>query len=190
MPGMYADDEYDLAGTIVGVVERSKIVDGHRVRKGDILIGLPSNGLHTNGYSLARAVLLKDFTLEQHLDELGSTVGEALLAIHRSYMRAIRPLLRRFTLHGLSHITGGGIEGNTVRVVPKGRTLKLDWSAWKRPSIFQLIQDRGSVPEDDMRRTFNLGIGLIIIAAPKDADAIMRLLRKAKEESVVVGEIG
>ncbi|MEK7249970.1 MAG: phosphoribosylformylglycinamidine cyclo-ligase, partial [Bacteroidota bacterium] len=125
MPGIYDDDEYDLAGTIVGVVEKKKIIDGKRIRRRDVLIGLPSTGLHTNGYSLARAVLLPKFRLDEHVDELGMTVGEGLLAVHRSYLGIVTALMKKFDLHGLSHITGGGIVGNTMRVVPEGLKLKI-----------------------------------------------------------------
>jgi phosphoribosylformylglycinamidine cyclo-ligase len=190
MPGLYKDEDFDLAGTIVGIVERRRILTSKNVRKGDVLIGLPSNGLHTNGYSLARRVLLKDFTVETHLDELGSTIGDALLAVHRSYLRTVEPLLERFPIHALSHITGGGIVGNTMRVVPKGRTLLVDWAAWNRPPIFNVIQEMGSVPEEDMRRTFNLGIGLIAIVPKTSADKVVAWLKKKKVAPVVMGEVG
>jgi phosphoribosylformylglycinamidine cyclo-ligase len=189
MPGMYEGEEYDLAGTIVGVVERSKILDGRKVRKGDVLIGLRSTGLHTNGYSLARAVLLRNMTVATHVDELGMTIGEALLAVHRSYLATVAAVQQRFTLHGLSHITGGGIVGNTMRVVPKGLRLAVDWSAWERPALFQYIQRLGDVPEEDMRRTFNLGIGLIMLVAKSDADGVLRLLKRRKDPGVVMGEV-
>jgi phosphoribosylformylglycinamidine cyclo-ligase len=189
MPGMYNENEYDLAGTIVGVVERRNIIDGRKIRKGDVLIGLSSSGLHTNGYSLARATLLPRFKLEQHLDDLQTTVGEALLAIHRSYLRVITALQKKVPVRGLSHITGGGIIGNTKRVLPAGLTLEIDWGAWKRPAIFSLIQKAGGVPEADMRRAFNLGIGLVVIIAEKHVDDAMRLLRQKHETPVVVGVV-
>lgn len=189
MPGVYAGRDFDLAGTIVGLVDEKKIVNGKRIRKGDVLIGLPSTGLHTNGYSLARRVLLPEFSLEDHFAELGCTIGEALLKIHRSYLPAVRPLLSKFSVKGMSHITGGGIEGNTMRVVPKGLGLRIDWSAWKRPPIFKLIQKAGDVPEEDMRRTFNLGVGLILMVAPGEVDKILSTLRKMKEHPFVMGEI-
>jgi phosphoribosylformylglycinamidine cyclo-ligase len=189
MPGMYGEQHYDLSGTIVGVVEKRRIIDGKSVRKGDILIGLPSTGLHTNGYSLARAVLLKEYAIDRHIDELGTTLGEALLAVHRSYLHVVTPILQRFPVHGLSHITGGGIVGNTRRVLPRGRTLSIDWEAWKRPPIFEFIQRIGEVPEDDMRRTFNLGIGLVMVVAPRAADAILAMLKRKKEWPVIIGEV-
>jgi phosphoribosylformylglycinamidine cyclo-ligase len=189
MPGMYDDHSYDLAGTIVGVVEKKEIVDGKKVRRGDILVGLPSTGLHTNGYSLARAVLLKHFKVEDHIDDLGRTLGEALLTVHRSYLHAIVPILKNYGIHGLSHITGGGIVGNTMRVVPKGRRLRIDWNAWPRLPIFDLIQRVGEVPEEDMRRTFNLGIGLVIIVSKDQVMRLVRRLRRMGERPTVMGEV-
>ena len=189
MPGMYGGDEYDLAGTIVGVVERAKIIDGRKVRKGDILIGLRSSGLHTNGFSLARAVLFKHFRIESYLDELGSTLGDALLAVHRSYLRTVSPLMGAYPLHGLSHVTGGGIVGNTMRVLPPGRSLRIDWEAWERPPIFSLIQRLGEVPEEDMRRTFNLGVGLVMIVAAPGVEAVLRYLKGKKDRGTVMGEV-
>ncbi len=188
MPGMYGEDEYDLAGTIVGVVERAKIIDGRSIRKGDILIGLRSSGLHTNGYSLARGVLFKHFGIDSHIDELGSTLGDALLKVHRSYLRTILLLMEAFPIHGLSHITGGGIVGNTMRVLPRGRSLQIEWAAWDRPPLFTLIQRLGDVPEEDMRRTFNLGVGLIVIVSKRRVDGVLGFLKK-RDPGVVMGEV-
>jgi phosphoribosylformylglycinamidine cyclo-ligase len=189
MPGLYGPDEYDIAGTVVGVVERKKIVDGKRIRKGDLLIGLPSTGLHTNGYSLARKVLLERFELVEYLEELGSTISDALLAIHRSYLKIVTQVMKQFDVHGLAHITGGGIVGNTMRIVPRGLMLEIDWHSWERPKIFQLIQQTGDVPEEDMRRTFNLGVGLVIIASPATAKAMMAMLRKKGEKAFFMGKV-
>ncbi|KAB2925012.1 MAG: phosphoribosylformylglycinamidine cyclo-ligase [Bacteroidetes bacterium] len=189
MPGFYPPGEFDIAGTIVGVVERSKIVNGRSIRKGDVLIGLPSDGLHTNGYSLARRVLLPRFPLRKRFDGLNGTLGDALLAVHRSYLKPIRSLTARGLVKGMSHITGGGIVGNTMRIVPKGLSLKIDWFAWQRPFIYDLIQTAGGVPEYDMTRTFNLGVGLIVVTAKKDADAALTVLRKQKERPFVMGEV-
>jgi phosphoribosylformylglycinamidine cyclo-ligase len=145
--------------------------------------------LHTNGYSLARRVLLSEFSVNDYFVELESTIGESLLSIHRSYYRTLYPLLSKVPIKGMSHITGGGIEGNTMRVIPRGLGLAIDWNAWKRPPIFKLIQKVGNVPEADMRRTFNLGVGMILIVGPRDADAIVRFLRKKKEQPIMMGEI-
>jgi phosphoribosylformylglycinamidine cyclo-ligase len=189
MPGMYGENDYDLAGTIVGVVEKRRIVNGSRVRKTDLLIGLPSTGLHTNGYSLARAVLLREYPLDRHVEELGTTLGEALLAVHRSYLGIVSALLDRFSVHALAHITGGGIIGNTRRVLPPGLQLHVDWESWERPPIFHLIQRAGDVPEDDMRRTFNLGIGMIVIAPRNEADGLLSYLKRHKERPLLLGEV-
>jgi phosphoribosylformylglycinamidine cyclo-ligase len=198
MPGIYDGDDFDIAGTIVGIVDEKKILNGKKVKAGDVLIGLPSTGLHTNGYSLARRVLLEKYSTEVFFDELGCTLGEALLKVHRSYLHSIRPLIEHThgrtyrvsrSVHALSHITGGGIEGNTMRILPKGTKLGLDWAAWERPPLFRIIQKTGDVPEADMRRTFNLGIGLLIVADRGSADEIMRILRKKKERPVVIGEV-
>lgn len=187
MPGMYAADEYDIAGTIVGVVDRERMLGKTRVTKGDVLIGLPSTGLHTNGYSLARAVLFRHFSVDSYIDVLGSTLGEALLAVHRSYLNCTLPLLDRDWVHALSHITGGGIIGNTTRVLPEGLELDVDWTAWTRPPIFHLIQSLGNVPEEDMRKTFNLGIGLILIVPRDKADEVLRNL--APVQGVILGQV-
>ncbi len=189
MPGLYNENEYDISGTIVGVVERREIITGERVTRGDQLIGLASSGLHTNGYSLARAVLLKKFTLDQYIDEIGSTLADALLTVHRSYLGVVSAIKKRFNIHALSHITGGGIMGNTMRVVPAGFGFQVDWNSWKRPAIFQLIQRTGDVPEEDMRRTFNLGVGLIMIVSRKKANDIVKFLKKRGELGFIMGEV-
>jgi phosphoribosylformylglycinamidine cyclo-ligase len=189
MPGFYSEGEYDIAGTIVGVVDERRVIRGQRIRKGDVLIALPSTGLHTNGFSLARSVLLEQYRLDQHFAELDGTLGNALLTVHRSYFRTVYPLLSKFEIKGMSHITGGGIEGNTMRVVPKGLSLDIDWQAWKRPFLFDLIQATGKVPEEDMRRTFNLGVGLIVIASPDHAAKIQASLRRKRERPFVIGTV-
>ncbi|MCS7229505.1 MAG: phosphoribosylformylglycinamidine cyclo-ligase [Candidatus Kryptonium sp.] len=189
MPNFYSEGEYDLAGTIVGIVEKEKIIKGDKVKNGDILVALPSTGLHTNGYSLARAVLLEKFKLDEFIPELNSTLAEELLKIHRSYLKPISKLLEKFEIHAMSHITGGGIIGNTKRVVPKELTIKIDWNSWERPPIFNLIQKLGDVPEEDMRRTFNLGVGLILIVDKNDADKIVNELRSIGENPFIIGEI-
>ena len=186
MPGLYAKGEFDLAGTIVGVVEKKKIIDGKNIESGDVLIGLPSTGLHTNGYSLARHVLLKKFSLKKRIPDLQSTLGDALLAVHRSYLKPITRLTSMGIVKGMSHITGGGIVGNTMRIIPKGLRLDIAWDMWDRPPLFSLIQQAGKVPEADMRRTFNLGIGLIMIVAPESCSAACRALRAAGEEPMII----
>jgi phosphoribosylformylglycinamidine cyclo-ligase len=189
MPDLYAEGEYDLAGAIVGVVEREAMLDGSAVREGDVLIGLASSGLHTNGYSLARRVLLAHYGLDAHVPELGSTLADGLLAVHRSYLSAIRTLRRELAVHGLSHITGGGIVGNTRRVLPAGLALEIDWEAWPRPPLFVLIQRLGQVPEEEMRRVFNLGIGLVAIVSPSEAERALAVLASSGEQAWVIGRV-
>jgi len=190
MPGFYPAGEFDIAGMIVGVVDKKKIVNGKSIKKGDILIGLPSTGLHTNGYSLARRVLIPKFSLKKKFAELNGTLGDALLAVHRSYLKPIRALTKAKIVNGMSHITGGGIIGNTMRIIPKDRSLKIDWFAWQRPFIYDMIQSVGQVPEYDMTRTFNLGVGLIFIVDKKNVDKTLQLLKSKKEKPFVMGEVG
>jgi phosphoribosylformylglycinamidine cyclo-ligase len=189
MPGFYREGEYDIAGMIVGIVDKAHIYDGKKVKAGDHLIALPSTGLHTNGYSLARAVLFDKFEIDDFVDELKMPLGEALLAVHRSYLAVIQGLLGFPEVHAFAHITGGGIAGNTSRVIPEGMSAEIAWRLWNRPHLFQLIQSTGEVPEEDMRRTFNLGVGLVIIAAKDAADKIMKKLRKDGEKPFLIGEV-
>jgi phosphoribosylformylglycinamidine cyclo-ligase len=175
MPGFYADGEYDLAGFIVGVVERDRIIDGRRIVPGDVLIGLPSAGLHTNGYSLARRVLFEQcgLTPDSFVPDIGATVADALLAPHVSYLRTVKPLLAGGTIKGMAHITGGGITDNLPRILPEGCGAAIDRAAWIVPPLFTFLQDRGGVAVDEMFRTFNMGIGLILVCAPSDAGPLL-----------------
>lgn len=189
MPDIYKEGEFDLAGTIVGVVEKSKIISGATINEGDVLIGLESSGLHTNGYSLARKVLFSAFDVHDFLDELGCTVGEALLAVHRSYLPVIKTLKTIDGVQGFSHITGGGIVGNTKRILPDGLRLDIDWNSWKLPPIFNLIQKTGSVSDVDMRQAFNLGIGLIAVVSPDAKQAVTSVLDDMKEAWHEIGKV-
>ena len=191
MPGFYKDGEYDVAGFIVGVVDRPKIVDGRRIEPGDVLIGLRSSGLHTNGYSLARRIVFDTLHLgvSDRVAELGATVGEALLAPHRSYLPVVRPLLGTGLLKGMAHITGGGITENLPRVLPEGCAARVRQGSWEVPPLFTWLQRSGGVPDDDMRRTFNMGIGLILVVSAGDADGVLARLRSAGESPVVIGDI-
>ena len=190
MPGLYHGDDYDLAGCVVGVVERDGIVDGRAIEAGDVLLGLPSTGLHTNGYSLARKVLFERFGVDDRPDALGGpSVADALLAVHRSYLDPIQALLASGLARGFSHVTGGGIEGNTSRILPDGLGLDVDYDAWERPALFQLIQEVGSVPEADAREAFNLGIGLVAVVAESDAEAAVRVWQEAGEAPVRMGRV-
>jgi phosphoribosylformylglycinamidine cyclo-ligase len=187
MPGFYADGEYDIAGFIVGVVERSRVVDGKSIVPGDVLIGLPSAGLHTNGYSLARRVLFEmaGWQADTFVAELGTTVGDALLASHRSYLSLVRPLLERQSVRGLAHITGGGITENLPRVLPEGCAAEIDLRAWDVPALFRLLQERGQIAGDEMFRAFNMGIGLVIVCAARDAERVINMLARAGEPHAV-----
>jgi len=191
MPGLYADGEYDLAGTIVGAAEKTQIITGGGIGVGDLLIGLPSNGLHTNGYSLARKVLFEvgGYGVDSRLAEIEGTFGEELLRVHRSYLGAIRGLRKAGLLLGAAHVTGGGITDNTPRMLPKGLAALVDTSAWEVPGIFQVIRKVGGVPEEDWRRTFNLGIGIILAVREGDAGRAVRVLRRGGEEPVVIGRV-
>lgn len=190
MPDIYSKGEYDLAGTIVGVVEKSRIIDGSSIKAGDQLIGLPSTGLHTNGYSLARKVLFKYYDVRDTPTQLaGQTLGDALLQVHRSYLKPIQSLNDDHLIRGAVHVTGGGIPGNTARVVPDGLIAQIDYEAWERPVIFNIIQELGGVPEEDMRHTFNLGIGLILIVAKDAADKAIDKLKQLGEQPVSVGTV-
>jgi phosphoribosylformylglycinamidine cyclo-ligase len=192
MPGFYADGEYDIAGFIVGVVDRSRIVDGRTIAPGDVLIGVPSAGLHTNGYSLARRVLfdLCGLTADAVVPELGASIGDTLLAPHRSYLTAIAPLLDGRLVKGMAHITGGGITENLPRVLPEGCAADVDRRTWEIPAIFQLLRSKGRIADDEMFRAFNMGIGLIVVCAEAHCDEAMRRLAEAGErDAAIIGRI-
>jgi len=189
MPDIYSEGEFDLAGTIVGMVDRQKVIDGSDIEKGNVLLGFPSTGLHTNGYSLARKVLFSEYEVTDHIDTLGTTVGDAMLAVHKSYLPIIRQIRDLEGVNGFSHITGGGIIGNTKRVVPDKLTIQLEWDAWERPAIFELIQELGNVPEDDMRATFNLGVGLIAIVDQESVDDVKEAALQMDEKVFTIGQI-
>lgn len=173
MPSIYNENEYDISGTIVGVVSKEKILNGNKIEPNNVLIGLASSGLHTNGYSLARHILFPKYDVLQHITELGTTIGETLLTIHKSYLNEVYPLIDKKLLTGISHITGGGIIGNTSRIVPKNLSIDIDWNSWNVPAIFDFIKREGNVNDIEMRRTFNLGIGMILIAEEKNVNEIL-----------------
>jgi phosphoribosylformylglycinamidine cyclo-ligase len=191
MPGTYAPDDYDLAGFIVGVVEKDKALTGARVREGDVLLGLPSAGLHTNGYSLARKVLFETLGLEvdRAVPELGQTVAEALLAPHRGYLAALEPLLERDKIRALAHITGGGFPGNIPRVLPKGLGAMVRRGSWEIPALFRLIQKGGEVSEEEMFRTFNMGVGMVVVVGPEELHEVEHSLERRGEVSFVIGSV-
>jgi phosphoribosylformylglycinamidine cyclo-ligase len=191
MPGFYQDGEYDLAGFIVGIVERARLIDGSRIAEGDVLVALQSSGLHTNGYSLARRIVFDTLALrvDAYVADLGRTVGEALLEPHRSYLRAIQPLAQAGVVNGMAHITGGGITDNLPRILPSNLAARIDTRSWSIPPIFEWLRRAGQIPIDDMRRTFNLGVGLIVACDPSDASRVLEMLERAGEHPWMIGEV-
>ena len=184
MPGFYQDGEYDLAGFIVGVVDRERVIDGGGIRPGDRLLGLPSSGLHTNGFSLARRIVFETLNLrvDSVVDEIGERIGDELLRSHRSYLRPVSRLLEAAPglVKGLAHITGGGLTGNLPRVLPPGTGAQVV-RGWRAPPVFEFLQRAGGVPEDEMYRTFNMGIGMVVVVAPESLAAARDLLAEAGE---------
>src|ERR1051325_3510295 len=179
MPGFYQDGEYGIAGFIVGVVDREKIIDGKSIAAGDVLLALPSAGLHTNGYSLARKLFFEvaGYEPHTHVPELGMTAGEALLLPHLSYLKPLDGLLDRGIIKGLAHITGGGLTDNIPRILPQGTAVKIDKGSWPIPALFELLRRLGNGSESEMYRTFNMGVGMVIVCAPADAETIKTQFR-------------
>jgi phosphoribosylformylglycinamidine cyclo-ligase len=191
MPGMYAPSEYDLAGFIVGAVERKRMLTGSDIQPGDILLGLPSHGLHTNGYSLARKLLFEvaRHTPKTQIPELTSSLADELLKIHKSYLAPIQALHSAKLLKGAAHITGGGLTGNIPRILPRGCAVEIDPHSWPRQPIFDLLQRLGNIPEDDFRRTFNLGIGMVLIVAESKIGFVSQILKKLREPFSQIGRV-
>lgn len=191
MPGLYADAEYDLAGFIVGAAERTELLTGKSIRAGDVLLALPSTGLHTNGYSLARKLLfdVAGYGPNTVLPEVGATVGEALLAVHRSYLKPIRALMAARLLRGAAHITGGGITDNTPRMLPKGLAAAIDTNSWRVPPLFEVLRRIGNVPDDDYRRTLNLGVGMILAVPAHGASRAEAVLGELGETPFRIGSV-
>ncbi len=193
MPGFYRAGDYELVGFIVGLVDRAAVLDGGRVRPGDLLVGLPSSGLHTNGYTLARKILFDDLGLGL-ADRLpgaasGRTVGELLLAPHLSYLGPLAPLLRHPALHALAHVTGGGLSDNLPRVLPAGTRAEIRVGSWEIPELFHLLQERGEVGSEEMFRVFNMGVGMVAIVDPTGAAEVFARLREAKQPAFAIGTV-
>jgi phosphoribosylformylglycinamidine cyclo-ligase len=191
MPGLYAEGEYDLAGFIVGAVERKRMLTGADVVPGDVLLGLPSNGLHTNGYSLARKLL---FEIAGHqpgdsVPELNHTIGEELLRVHKSYLKPLVALHDAKFLKAAAHITGGGLTDNIPRVLPKDCAVEIHLGSWPRQGIFDLLQSIGTIPDDDFRRTFNLGVGMLVVVSRKKLGFVSQILKKLREPFFEVGQV-
>jgi len=191
MPGFYADGEYDLAGTIVGCVNRREIVTGENIQIGDILVGLPSNGLHTNGYSLARKLLFEvaRYGPDQYVNELKDKTGAALMRTHRSYLGVIKKLTAAGIVRGMAHITGGGITDNLPRILPRGTGAIVDLASWSVPPLFEHLRALGDVAQDEMLRTFNMGIGLIVVVPAEDVKKAKAVLNRANERFCIIGRI-
>jgi phosphoribosylformylglycinamidine cyclo-ligase len=191
MPGFYGDGEYDIAGFIVGVVDREKIVDGKTIASGDVLLALPSAGLHTNGYSLARKLFFEvaGYEPQNNVPELGMTAGEALLLPHLSYLKPLEGLIDQKIIKGLAHITGGGLTDNIPRILPEGTAVKIARESWTVPPLFELLRRLGNVSDSEMYRTFNMGIGMVIVCAASDAESVAQHLREQGETVYTIGKV-
>ena len=180
MPGFYQPGEYDIAGFIVGAAERNRLLTGDGIEAGDLLLGLPSTGLHTNGYSLARRIFFADLQIDSLIPELGLTVADELLKVHRSYLKPLLALQDAGLVKGAAHITGGGMTDNIPRILPPGLGVEIDTKSWPVLPVFESLRQRGNIPEDDWRRTFNLGIGMVLVVPSKKLAAAQALLKKDK----------
>ncbi|MCJ7509210.1 MAG: phosphoribosylformylglycinamidine cyclo-ligase, partial [candidate division Zixibacteria bacterium] len=191
MPDFYKKGEYDLAGCIVGLVEKNRIINGKNIKPTDQIIGLGSNGLHTNGYSLARKVIfgLKRMKADDYVTELKDTIGNQLLKTHRCYAKPIHKILEKYEIKGMAHITGGGIEGNLVRILPQNCKALIDTKSWKVPELFKLIQKWGKVEKNEMYKVFNMGIGYILAVSKRDTGKILSELARIKEKGHLIGEV-
>ena len=191
MPGLYPKGEYDLVGTIVGTVERKKLITGKKIRKGDVLIGLPSTGLQTNGYSLARKVIFEKAgkKLSDLVPGTKTPFEKALLAIHKSYLNPVLAVMKKVDIHGMAHITGGGLYDNVPRVLPKNVDAVFDRSTWKTPAIFEFIEEAGKVDHEEMYRVFNMGIGYVLMVGKKDVEQTLKILKAEKQRAIIIGEV-
>jgi len=191
MPGFYADGEYDLAGTIIGAVNRPNIITGEKIEIGDVLLGLPSNGLHTNGYSLARKLMFEvaKYSPDHYVNELKDKAGAALMRTHKSYLGVIKKLLAGNMVSGMAHITGGGITENLPRILPRGMDAMVDKASWTVPPLFEHLRELGNVDEDEMFRTFNMGIGLIAVIPADQVKKVKAMLNRANERHCLIGRI-
>ncbi|OGW39151.1 MAG: phosphoribosylformylglycinamidine cyclo-ligase [Nitrospirae bacterium RBG_13_39_12] len=191
MPGFYSEDEYDLSGFAVGIVDKNKIIDGSKIKEGDVIIGILSNGLHSNGYSLVRKLFfdLRKMDVNAYLPDLGTTLGKELLKPTRIYVEAFMDLRDSIRIKGMAHITGGGIPGNLSRILPKGVCANIKRGAWPVPNIFNLIENIGNVPEEDMKKTFNMGIGYVMVVSRISAGKAISLLKKSGYNAFIIGNI-
>ena len=191
MPGVYVEGEFDIAGCIVGVVDRPKVIDGSRVGVGDVLVGIASSGLHTNGYSLVRKVLFEnnDYRVDQYVPELGAVLGDVLLAPHRCYLKPVMAVLEAYDVHAMAHLTGGGFYNNIPRVLPSDCQVTVERRYWGVPPIFNLIQEKGNIEPAEMHRTFNMGIGMVLIVGKEQGVHVVRKLEECGERAFIMGEV-
>ncbi|WP_300673079.1 phosphoribosylformylglycinamidine cyclo-ligase [Desulfoluna sp.] len=191
MPGFYSDDEYDIAGFTVGIVEKEKIIDGSKIKDGDVLIGLPSTGIHSNGYSLVRKLFFDvlNMKVSDPVEELGMTLGEALITPTKIYVKEILEILAHHSVNGMVHVTGGGFTENIPRVLPEGLGADINMGSWEMNPLFPLIQEKGNVDESEMFKTFNMGIGFILAVDPSEADAMMKTIEKMGEKAYTIGTV-
>ncbi|WP_422659771.1 phosphoribosylformylglycinamidine cyclo-ligase [Paenibacillus sp. EC2-1] len=191
MPGMYAEGEYDIAGFTVGIVDKSKMINGQAIASGDVVLGLASSGVHSNGFSLVRKLLLEEsgYALDQELPELGARLGDVLLEPTKIYVKPLLALLKEIQVKGMAHITGGGFIENIPRMLPENVNVDIEYGSWPILPIFKLMQDQGSISNKDMFTTFNMGIGMVVVVAEQDADQALQLLRSAGEEAYVIGKV-
>ncbi|MBO4991006.1 MAG: phosphoribosylformylglycinamidine cyclo-ligase [Firmicutes bacterium] len=191
MPDFYGEDEYDMAGFCVGLVDRERMIDGSRIQEGDVIIGIPSSGIHSNGYSLVRKIFFDRLGLKvtDYVEELGETVGEALLRPTKIYTKAVTSVLSRMDVNGIVHITGGGFYENIPRIIPEGLGVEIHEGTWKVPAIFPFMQKAANVEREDMFATFNMGVGMMMMVAPDKVEEAMGYLREAGEEPSIIGKI-
>ncbi|RDY26154.1 phosphoribosylformylglycinamidine cyclo-ligase [Romboutsia weinsteinii] len=191
MPGMYSEDEYDLAGFSVGIADREKIVSGKSVKSGDTLIGISSSGVHSNGFSFVRKIFLDKYgyTLDQHIEELGMTLGEALLTPTKIYVKLVLDLIAKHELKAIAHITGGGVIENITRVIPKGLGINIEKDSWEKPAIFKMIESFNAVDERELHKSFNMGVGLVLIIDKENAQEIADYINTTDESAYIIGEV-
>lgn len=191
MPGMYTNEDYDLAGFSVGIADKNKIVSGQNVKKGDVLIGLESSGIHSNGFSFVRRIFLEEYKYEltQHIEELGMTLGEALLTPTKIYVKTVIDLIQKYELKAIAHITGGGVIENIPRVVPKGLGIDIKKDSWEKPAIFKMIENFNAIDEIELHKSFNMGIGLVIVVDADKAEEVVNYINEGKEKAYIIGEV-
>jgi len=191
MPGVYIEGESDIAGCIVGIVDRPKIIDGSKVRQGDVLVGIASSGLHTNGFSLVRKVLFEDndYRVDRYVPELGAVLGDVLLTPHKSYLNPVTAVMEEYEIHAMAHLTGGGFYGNIPRVLPSDCQATVERRYWAVPPIFQFIQDKGNIDSAEMHRTFNMGVGFVLIVGKEQGIDVVRKLEEMGETAWIIGEV-